>query len=130
MNQQIIDQTFQHLEVAYAPYSNFQVAACIVCKDKQYYGVNIENASYSMTMCAERSALFHAYSHGVRKADIVALIVVTKQEELVYPCGACRQVMIELMELDCEVFICNLQHQDRLLVKDLLPKAFKKENVL
>ena len=86
-------------ENAYAVYSNFKVGACVVLKNGEFViGSNIENSSYGLTNCAERSALFASYSLGYRQRDIEEIIVCTNNEIPSSPCGACRQVIYELME--------------------------------
>lgn len=78
----------------YAPYSNVQVGAVLYCKDgKIYTGTNIENSSYSLTMCAERVALFKAVSEGIREFQL--LLVYSPQFDFITPCGACLQVLNE-----------------------------------
>ena len=111
---------------AYAPYSNFQVGAAVELKNgKTVIGSNIENASYGLTNCAERSALFSVYSMGFRKEDIVRILIVGDTKTPVSPCGACRQVISELMEKDSEVVLTNL-NKDCLIYKvsELLPYSF------
>ena len=79
---------------AYAPYSNFQVGAALLTKDGRVFtGCNVENLSYGLTICAERSALFAAVTAGVREFEAIAIVADTC--EPVSPCGACRQVMAE-----------------------------------
>lgn len=114
---------------SFATYSHFQVGACIVLKSGGYVmGTNIENASYGLTNCAERSALFSAYSQGYRKNDIKELIVMSKNG--VSPCGACRQVIVELMDCDADVTVCNLDGVGYTVkVKDLLPKMFSEADL-
>ena len=91
---------------AYAKYSNFQVGAVVITKDGKYFlGSNIENASFGLTNCAERSALFSAYSNGVRKDDIEELVLIGKSNDFLYPCGACRQVMYEFQGDEREVMV-------------------------
>ena len=112
---------------AYAIYSNFKVGACLVLKDGNYIiGSNIENSSYGLTNCAERSALFACYSNGYRKEDIVELIVCTSNVIPSSPCGACRQVIYELMEKDAIVTLINpeLKNTITMKVKELLPLGF------
>ena len=95
----VIEKALQACEHAYAPYSRFCVGACLKMKDGSYIcGANVENASYGLTSCAERNALFAAYSQGYRKQDIQCMAITAKQDELCPPCGACRQVMAELLE--------------------------------
>ena len=89
---------------SYSPYSHFQVGACLVMKDGSYViGCNVENASYGLANCAERSALFSAYSNGYRKDDILEIVVMSKNR--FSPCGACRQVITELMNQDA---VCKI----------------------
>lgn len=112
---------------AYAIYSNFKVGACVVLKDGNYFiGSNVENSSYGLTNCAERSALFACYSNGYRKEDILELVVCTSNEIPSSPCGACRQVIYELMEKDAVVTLINpkLINTITLKVNDLLPLGF------
>jgi cytidine deaminase len=122
--QQLMEEAKKARGFAYVPYSNFQVGAALLAKDGTvFHGCNIENASYGMTNCAERTALFKAYSEGVTKFD--TLVVVADTDGPVSPCGACRQVISELCEPDMEVILTNLKGDvQRTLVKELLPGAF------
>jgi cytidine deaminase len=122
--QQLVDKAKKARGFAYVPYSKFQVGAALLAKDGTvFHGCNIENASYGMTNCAERTALFKAYSEGVTKFD--TLVVVADTDGPVSPCGACRQVISELCEPDMEVILTNLKGDvQRTLVKELLPGAF------
>ncbi len=109
---------------AHAPYSKFQVGAALLTKNgKIYTGVNVENASYGLTNCAERVAIGKAVSEGHRKFQ--ALAVVAPSSNL-SPCGACRQVLAEFGDF---VVICadsrNLRKLRICMVSDLLPYAFK-----
>lgn len=125
----LINETLEYLKNAYIPYSNFAVAACVKTKDKKYFGVNVENVSFGLSNCAERSAMFAAYSDGVRKQDIECLVVVTKQDKLTYPCGACRQVMVELLETTTPIIVSNGVKVDEVTILDLLPKAFSEDDL-
>lgn len=111
---------------AYAKYSHFQVGALVLTQDgKIYPGSNVENASYGLSNCAERSALFSAYSNGVRKKDIIELVLIGKSQDYLYPCGACRQVICELMDAEAKLTLFRLDgNYKELQVKDLLPYAF------
>ncbi len=81
-------------EKAYAPYSGFRVGACLLTKSGRIYtGCNVENASYSLTICAERVAVFKAVSDGER--DFKSIAIAFDSEKFIYPCGACRQVLAE-----------------------------------
>lgn len=131
MNEQkIIDQAFLALTHAYAPYSHFQVGACVYTKDDQYIlGANIENASYGLTNCGERSALFTAYSMGYRKDDIVAIAIVTDSDTITSPCGACRQVLVELVNEDTPIILSNKKQTIRTTIKALLPMSFTNKSL-
>jgi len=121
---QLMEEAIKSRGFAYVPYSKFQVGAALLAKDgKVFHGCNIENASYGMTNCAERTALFNAYSEGVTKFD--TLVVVADTDGPVSPCGACRQVISELCEPEMEIILTNLKgNVQRTLVKELLPGAF------
>ena len=112
---------------AYTPYSHFKVGASLKTKDNSYFsGFNIENASYSLCMCAERNAIYNAYLNGVKKEDIISLCVCADTVDVVSPCGACRQVMAELLDEDCVIVLANTQGKmEKYKVKDLLPYFFK-----
>lgn len=110
-------------ERAYAPYSKFRVGAAILTRAGRYYtGCNIENASYSLTCCAERVALFKAISGGER--DFEAIAVTSGTEEYCTPCGACRQALAEFGS-EIKVFMSNKQGDYMVrTVGELLPVAF------
>lgn len=115
----------------YSPYSNFGVGAAILMKDgKIIQGTNIENSSYGLSNCAERSALFSAYSLGYTKEDILKIMVIADTVNPVSPCGACRQVMSELMDVECPVILTNLNKDIyEYKVKDLLPYHFSEDDL-
>jgi cytidine deaminase len=120
--QQLIDLANQKRQKAYAPYSHYRVGAALRGKSGRIYtGVNVEHAAYPVTMCAERSALFHAVAEGEREFD--AISVVTDNGGA--PCGSCRQVLSEF-GLDIVVLIAD--GEGRLIqettVRDLLPSSF------
>lgn len=126
MDQLLFKEAKIAYETAYAPYSKFHVGAVLKLKNgTMIRGSNIENASFGLTNCAERSALFAAYSQGVRKQDIECIMVIGNTPEPISPCGACRQVMSELMEANATVILTNLEGKTKTLAnKDLLPYAF------
>ena len=115
----------------YSPYSSFPVGAALLTKDNKIYkGANIENASFGLTNCAERTCLFSAYTDGVRKQDIIALAIYTPTQKLTAPCGACRQVMVELLEENCKIILANkIGKVEEYSVKDLVPLAFTSEDL-
>ncbi|CAH2713644.1 MULTISPECIES: cytidine deaminase [Neobacillus] len=125
----LIQEANKAREFAYVPYSKFKVGAALVSKEGQvFHGCNIENASYGMTNCAERTALFKAYSEGVTQFD--SLVVVADTDGPVSPCGACRQVISELCDAEMEVVLTNLKGDiQRIQVKDLLPGAFSSKDL-
>ena len=82
-------------EQAYAPYSGFRVGAVVVADGEQYRGANVENSAYPSTVCAEATAIAHAASCGVRRIDTVAVACIDSPDEPGYPCGNCRQMMVE-----------------------------------
>ncbi len=106
-----------------APYSKFRVGAALLTKGGEIIeGCNIENASYGLTICAERVAIFKAVSEGVRRFSRIA--VVTDTAELTPPCGACRQIIWEFCG-DVPVIMANLRGRiERYRMRELLPKAF------
>ena len=112
-------------EKAYVPYSHFKVGAALETKDGRVYeGCNIENASYGLTNCAERTAFFAALADGCRPGDFVKLAVVGQTEDVISPCGACRQVISELAA-DCEIVLANLEGKMlKTNIQNLLPGAF------
>jgi len=121
----LVEKAIKAMENAYAPYSGFRVGACALASDgSEFTGSNIENASYGLTVCAERVALFKAYSEG--KRNIVALAVAAGVDEPVSPCGACRQVILELAP-EAIVLLSNRDGSKvmRTSPKELLPYGFK-----
>lgn len=120
--QELIEKALEVRQNAYAPYSNYQVGAALLSKSgKIFTGVNVENAAYPDSICAERSAIFSAVSAGER--DFEAIAVATRNGGT--PCGSCRQVMSEF-GLDIEVFLVDEKGNLVLhsTVEDLLPGAF------
>jgi cytidine deaminase len=126
---ELLKEAVKAREFAYVPYSKFKVGAALVSKDGQiFHGCNIENAAYSVTNCAERTALFKAYSDGVTKFE--KLVVTADTDGPVSPCGACRQVISELCDADMEVILTNIKGDiQRITVKDLLPGAFSSKDL-
>ena len=128
--QVIIEKAFKALKNAYAPYSKFKVGACVEMNDGNYFfGANVENAAYGSTMCAERNAVYSAYSNGYNKNDFKQLAIVANSEEIISPCGACRQVLNELIPDSCPIILANNQTYKITTMKELLPMAFTEENL-
>lgn len=120
--QQLVEAAIQAREWAYVPYSNYAVGAALLTESgKVYEGVNIENAAYPTTICAERVAVFKAVSEGERRFTAIAVVT----ENAGTPCGSCRQVLAEF-GLDTLVLVAdkqgNIVHE--MTVAELLPGAF------
>lgn len=126
----LVDEAFKASENAYVPYSKFKVGACILTKDGHLiHGANIENAAYGSTMCAERNAVYQAYCLGYRKDDIVCLAIVADCEPLISPCGACRQVLAELLNSDTPIVLGSKTNYEVTNIQELLPRAFTGEHL-
>ena len=126
MTNKVIEAATLARENSYAPYSKFRVGAALLLKNGEIIrGCNIENASYGLCNCAERTALFTAYAKGYRKDDIVAMGISGDTEGPISPCGACRQVMSELLNKDTPVYLTNLKGDVKeFKVAELLPYSF------
>ncbi|KXT65983.1 cytidine deaminase [Streptococcus cristatus] len=120
----LIDLVVETTKNAYVPYSHFPVGAVLVAKNGQVFtGVNIENASFGLTNCAERTAIFKAVSEGF--LDFEELIVYGETEKPISPCGACRQVMAEFFKKDLPVTLVAKDKSTVVMtVKELLPYSF------
>lgn len=128
--QNLLKKAFEAMENAYAPYSNYAVGSCVLTKDNQWImGANIENASYGLTNCAERNAIFSAYSMGYRKDDIEAIAIVSNGDLLAAPCGACRQVLVELLHPETPIVLSNQKEEKITNMRELLPMAFTSEDL-
>ena len=120
---ELIESAKQVRERAYAPYSNFRVGAAVRTKDgKIFTGCNVESASYGLTVCAERVAIWKAVSEGETEFEQIAVVADT--QELTPPCGVCRQILWEFCG-DMPVTFANLKgNVETVQMKDLLPRAF------
>ena len=118
---------------SYAPYSQYNVGAVLLCKNRNIYkGCNIENASYSLTNCAERTALFSAIANGEKEFESLCVVGGKKGEITDYamPCGACRQVLAEFCDADFKVFVgVNENDIKEYKLSDLLPYSFDKSKL-
>lgn len=112
----------------YSPYSHFGVGAAALLKDGNVViGTNVENCAYGSTLCAERNALTGAISQGYQPGDIQVLAIYHDGDQIIRPCGACLQVMVELMGPTGMVIMSSNQNYDKLKVIELMPYAFSKE---
>lgn len=127
----LYDKAYEAFKNSYSPYSKFKVGAAILLKNGEIItGTNIENASYGLSNCAERSALFTLYSLGYRKEDIKEMMVIGDTDRPISPCGACRQVISELVNDDVDIVLTNLKRDTKKVkVKELLPYSFSKEDM-
>ena len=130
----LIEEAFAARKMAYTPYSHFQVGAALLTeKGGIYRGCNIENAAYTPTNCAERTAFFKAVSEGVKEFD--AICIVGRKEgiltEYAAPCGVCRQVMMEFCNPETFQIILAVdkEHYDIYTLKELLPLGFGPTNL-
>jgi cytidine deaminase len=114
---------------AHAPYSGFQVGAALRRKGGEVVGgCNVENASYPMCTCAERTAVCAAVAAGMKEGELEAIVVVTGADTLTSPCGACRQVLVEFAD-DLPILLDNGREKALHRLKDLLPDAFTGRNL-
>ncbi len=119
------------LKNSYSPYSNFKVAAIVVMKDgKEFYGTNVENASYGASICAERSAIVSAISNGYKKYDFDKLYVMVNSDKISTCCFMCRQVICELFEKDKDIILLNKNGNEKVFkVSELCPYPFDEEDL-
>lgn len=123
---QLVECAKEARSLSYSPYSNFAVGAAVLAKDGSVYlGANVENSSYPVSMCAERNAIYNAMMDGKNRDDFVALAVVGDTEGPISPCGACRQVMSELLPPEAKIVMANLKGDIKeASIAELLPYAF------
>lgn len=128
MESKLIEAAINASKKAYAPYSNFFVGAALLTDDdKIISGCNVENASFGLTNCAERTALFSAITQGHK--NFTKLVVYVDREEFTAPCGACRQVIIELAP-SVEILMVNNKMQiKRSSAKEMLPLSFSSSDL-
>lgn len=117
---------------SYSPYSNFAVSAIVVMKDlKKFDGVNVENASYGATICAERSAILAAISNGYKKGDFKELHLMVSSGEIGMPCFNCRQVISELFDKDAVVYCYATDGSYKTFtVNELCPYPFGSDDLI
>ena len=125
------DKLIKLLNNSYSPYSKFRVASIVVMKDgKMFSGVNVENASYGASICAERSAILSAISAGYKKYDFDKLYVMCDSEKIGMCCFACRMVISEFFETDREIIAMNINGDYEIhTVSELCPYPFNEDNL-
>ena len=118
------------LDNSYSPYSNFKVAAICKMKDgKEFNGVNVENASYGASVCAERSAILSAISNGYKKYDFDSLYIMVSGSKLSTCCFLCRQVISEMFEKDKRIVLMNKTEEKEYMVSELCPSPFNEDDL-
>lgn len=124
----LIKKALEIKKRAYAPYSNFHVACVAMTKSGRVFeGVNIENAAYSPTICAERNALSTAITEGERE---FAYIVITGDSDYTYPCGVCRQFIREFADCDTKIIVAkDPKNYKTYRIDELLPESFSKKDL-
>lgn len=129
---ELMQAAMQARELAYTPYSNYRVGAALLCKDgKLYTGCNIENAAYTPSICAERTAFAKAVSEGKREFEAIAVVGGKAGEisEGCTPCGVCRQVMAEFCDASFKVILGTPENFRVYPFSEVLPLSFKKSEV-
>lgn len=130
--EQLAKKAKEAMSYAYSPYSGYQVGAALLCKDGSVYtGCNVENASYSVTNCAERTAFFKAVSEGKKEFTAIAICggkcgVI---QDIFPPCGVCRQVMREFCEDDFIIYLVEENGIESYTLKELLPVSFQPDTI-
>ena len=129
--EELLDKAKQARTLSYSPYSHFAVGAALECADGSVFcGANIENASFPLGMCAERNAIYGAYLDGVKKEEIVALAIAADTDTPCSPCGACRQVISELLPKNAKILMANLKNDIKeTTIAELLPFAFSEDDL-
>lgn len=131
----LIEKALQARKKSYSPYSNYQVGAALLTDAGEVFiGCNIENAAYSPTNCAERTAIFKAVSEGKKKFDAIAIVGGPKDMEITqyaYPCGVCRQVMMEFCDPErFQIIVAkSVEEYEVKTLKQLLPEGFGTANL-
>ena len=129
--EKLFKEALEARKLSYSPYSKFAVGAVVETKDgKLFKGANVENSSYSLTMCAERNAIYNAMMNGYKKDDFVSLTLVADTDQPCSPCGSCRQVLSELFPSDAVIYLSNLKGEyQETNIEKLLPFAFSKKDL-
>lgn len=128
---ELINKAREGQKKSYSPYSNFKVGAALLMDDGNVVlGANIENASYPLSCCAERVAIFSSRMMGYKKENIKALAIVADSLNYASPCGACRQVISELIPENAKIICANKDNEYVIYtIKELLPHAFETKDL-
>lgn len=124
---ELMNEAIEATKKSHAPYSNFHVGAALLTEDGRIYqGANIETSSYSLTICAERTALFSAFIQGERKFKAIA--ITSDKAAYCPPCGACRQVLLDLCGKDLDVILLDNDNSPKVYkISELIPHSFGEE---
>ncbi len=125
-----IKQANEILDRAYVPYSKFQVGAVVVDTDGNVYkGINVENASYGLTICAERNAISSAVTEGMKKIDLI--VITGNTDEPISPCGMCRQVIREFATPDTRIVLATSKNDNYIVwtLEEMIPYSFGPEHL-
>ncbi len=128
----LIEAAKEARQHAYAPYSRFEVGAAIeLANGDVFTGVNVENCSYGLTVCAERHAIAAAVQAGAKPGDVRTIVVVADADQAASPCGACRQVLAEFAAPDARLVLHNVRDgsSEEMPFSDLLPRAFDRSSL-
>ena len=133
-DEQLIEEALRAREFSYSPYSSYQVGAALLCEEgKVYSGCNIENAAYGPTNCAERTAFFKAVSEGVLSFKKIAIVGSPKGEvtQYAFPCGVCRQVMMEFCNpKEFQIIVAKSPEDYKVFsLQELMPEGFGPGNL-
>ena len=126
--EELIGNAMAAMKNAYSPYSHFTVGAALLTKrGRVYLGCNIENSSYSVTNCAERTAIYSAVSHGERDFEAIAVVGGKDGRVETYcpPCGVCRQALSEFCKKDFKIYLYNGVEIQTYTLDELLPQSFE-----
>jgi len=128
-NKELVARANEAKKLSYSPYSKFRVGAALQTKGGNiYHGANIENASYGLTICAERTAAFAAKLAG--ESEFSAIAITSDSKDFIPPCGACRQVLLELCGHDLDVIITNGSNEQKIFkIEELIPFSFGDEQL-
>lgn len=126
----MIEKLKELVNNSYAPYSKFHVGAIVITKDgKEYSGVNVENASFGATICAERVAILKAITDGYKSGDFKEIHIINDGGKKGMPCYLCRQVFIEFFDKDTKIYVYDLEDYEEYTLQEICPFPFSKEDL-
>lgn len=130
-NSELLNLAIKAMENSYAPYSQFPVGAAILLTDGEVVlGVNVENASYGGTICAERTAITSAVAKGYRRGDFEKIAIVSNMKNITPPCAICRQVMTEFLDEKSQVIMGSKDGKMEVVsIEELVPYSFKEDSL-